>query len=210
VTGVLLLVWRYMMTDKSKVILTDIDGVMLNWEEAFHVWMEHQGHVNDERYRFSYYVEDRFGITRDTGMEMVRRFNQSAAIGFLPPLRDAQYYVKQMVHQGYRFLAVTSLGTDPYAIQLRERNLKKLFGENAFLDIICLDTAAPKTAILRELSTQYPGNIWIEDKTENAQEGLELGFDSLIMEHAFNMDYQGDARIVKNWQEIAQYAQSRS
>lgn len=198
-----------MPQDKRKVILTDIDGVMLNWEEAFHIWMEHQGHVNDHKYRFSYYIEDRFGVSREEGMRMVRIFNQSAAIGFLPALRDSQYYVTGLVNDGYRFLAVTSLGLDPHAISLRERNLRKQFGKKAFLDIICLDTAAPKEQILSQMATEYPGNVWIEDKVENADVGVKLGLDSLIMEHAFNMDYQGPAKLMKNWKEIDAYVRQR-
>ena len=194
-----------MSVRKDKVILTDIDGVVLNWEEAFHVWMEHQGHTSDEDYRHSYYIHDRFGISHEVGMHCVKTFNQSAAIGFLPPLRDSQYYVNLLVDQGYRFLAVTSMSTDPYAKMLRERNLKKLFGKRAFIDVICLETSAPKYDILSELSKKYTGNIWIEDKIENAQDGLELGYDSILMEHGFNMAYEGTAKVVKNWKAIYDY-----
>ena len=28
----------------KKVIVTDCDGVLLDWEEGFGVWMEHNGH----------------------------------------------------------------------------------------------------------------------------------------------------------------------
>ena len=27
----------------KKIIVTDVDGVLLNWEDAFQIWMEHQG-----------------------------------------------------------------------------------------------------------------------------------------------------------------------
>ena len=29
---------------QEKIILTDIDGVMLDWEFAFHSWMDVHGH----------------------------------------------------------------------------------------------------------------------------------------------------------------------
>ena len=29
---------------KSKIILTDCDGVVLDWEEGFPIWMEIHGH----------------------------------------------------------------------------------------------------------------------------------------------------------------------
>ena len=31
------------MNDLDKVILTDCDGVLLNWEYAFHCWMDAHG-----------------------------------------------------------------------------------------------------------------------------------------------------------------------
>ena len=30
---------------EDKIILTDADGVLLDWESAFHKWMESHGHV---------------------------------------------------------------------------------------------------------------------------------------------------------------------
>ena len=81
-------------------------------------------------------------LDKDISDQLVRQFNASAAIGFLPPLRDAQYYIK-MLHEKhkYKFIAVTSLSLDPYAQKLRKRNLAKLFGKNTFEDVICLDTS---------------------------------------------------------------------
>ena len=37
---------------KDKIILTDIDGVVLDWEEGFNVWMQHHGHNLTEGYQF--------------------------------------------------------------------------------------------------------------------------------------------------------------
>ena len=37
---------------KQKYIITDIDGVVLDWEEGFSVWAEHHGHEKVEGYQF--------------------------------------------------------------------------------------------------------------------------------------------------------------
>ena len=34
----------------QKIILTDCDGVVLDWEEGFSIWMEHHGHTKVEGY----------------------------------------------------------------------------------------------------------------------------------------------------------------
>lgn len=191
-----------MLFFKKKVILTDIDGVMLDWEEGFSVWMEHHGYKPVEGFKLMYSIGDRYGITKDEGHKLVRTFNESAAIGFLPPVRDAQQYVRLLAEKHkYKFLAVTSLSKDVYARELRIRNLKKLFGD-IFIDVICLDTGADKDEELDRLGRVYKGNYWIEDKPENADAGIRCGFKTLLVEHGHNLDYKGPATVVKTWEEI--------
>lgn len=186
----------------QKIILTDCDGVVLDWEEGFSVWMEHHGHTKVEGYQYMYNIGDRYGISKDQGSKLVRQFNESAAIGFLPPLRDAQYFVKKLHEQHqYKFIAITSLSLDPYAKYLRERNLKKLFGD-AFIDVVCLDTGADKDEILAEYGPKYPGHYWIEDKVENLMAGVNQGLKGILIEHGHNMNDTVDGHVVKNWEEI--------
>jgi hypothetical protein len=86
---------------------------------------------------------------------------------------------------------------------LRERNLKKLFGD-AFVEVICLDTGADKDEILLELAGKYEGNNWIEDKPENIRAGVNAGFNGILMEHGHNMN-NPEGYVVKNWEEIYHY-----
>jgi FMN phosphatase YigB (HAD superfamily) len=192
-----------MVVNEEKIILTDVDGVILDWEEGFSVWMEHHGHTMVEGGKLIYKIGDRYGISNNQGHKLVRQFNESAAMGFLPPLRDAQYYVKLLAekHQ-YRFLAVTSLSLDPYAKELRTRNLMKIFGNDTFVDVICLDTGADKDDILAELAQTYKGNWWIEDKPSNVDAGVAVGFKGILVEHGHNMNYEGNAVVAKTWEEI--------
>lgn len=188
---------------KNKIILTDIDGVVLDWEEGFTIWMDYNGHQLVDDYQYKYDVAKRYGLNKETSDKLVRQFNASAAIGFLPPLRDAQYYIK-LLHEKhkYKFIAVTSLSLDPYAQKLRERNLAKLFGDNTFQEVICLDTGADKDDILIDLSYEYQGCYWIEDKIVNAQLGSDIGYDALLMEHGHSLQAKGDFKVVKNWEMI--------
>lgn len=190
-----------MKVAKQKVILTDCDGVLLDWEEGFSVWMEHHGHELVEGYQFMYEMNERYGITKDQARKLIKTFNESAAIGFLPPLRDAQYYVKMLAekHQ-FKFVVLTSLSLDPYAKELRIRNLNKIFGD-CFIDVICLETGADKNIALFELATKYMGNFWIEDKPENVMAGVDAGFKGILIEHGHNMDFQ-DTFVAKKWEDI--------
>ena len=190
-----------MVVKNNKIILTDCDGVLLDWEEGFTVWMEHHGHKPVENYKLLYKIGERYGISNNEGHRMVRQFNESEAIGFFPPLRDSQYYIRKVAeeHQ-YRFLAVTSLSTDQYAKELRVRNLQKLFGD-IWVDVICLETGADKDQILADLAKKYAGNWWIEDKPENVMAGVDVGFRGILIEHGHNMGFE-DTFVAKKWKDI--------
>ena len=186
----------------KQLILVDADGVLLNWEYAFAIWMEQHGHEKQPGAEFVYDIGDRYGISREQGSKLIKLFNESAAIGFLPPLRDAMYYVKRLHEEhGYVFHCITSLSNDVNAQRLREMNLNKLFGETAFERVTCLETGADKNYALEEYAGS--GCWWVEDKPENAEVGLDLGLHPLLMEHGHNMDYNNPViSRVKNWREI--------
>ena len=134
---------------------------------------------------------------------MVKTFNESAAIGFLPPLRDAQFFIKKLHEQHrYKFIALTSLSLDPYAKALRERNLAKLMGKYAFSKVICLDTGADKDEALERLAKKYKGSYWIEDKPVNLEAGVKVGFKGILLEHGHNMDSNVNGFVAKNWEDV--------
>lgn len=188
----------------NKTILTDCDGVLLDWEWAFNIWMQEHGFEEVPGSKLDYGMDLRYGIPKDQVKKLIRIFNESAAIGFLPALRDAMYYVKRLHEEhGYVFHCITSLSKDNNAARLREMNLKKLFGEQAFERIVCLDTGADKDGALEEY--RGSGCYWLEDKPENAVAGHAVGLKSLMVEHGHNMHfYHEGVTIVKNWREIYQ------
>lgn len=185
----------------DKVILVDCDGVLMNWEHAFHTWMDYNGYVMIEDGRKHYDMGLRYNIPNQLRQRLIRKFNESAAIGFLPPLRDAMYYI-DLIHRkhGYVFHMITALSNDPYAQKLRIKNTEKLFGKTAFEKYIFCDTGADKDEVLEPYRDR--GYLWVEDKPENALLGHSLGLNSIIMEHAHNMNSNTGLPIVKNWEEI--------
>jgi FMN phosphatase YigB (HAD superfamily) len=185
----------------NNLILVDADGVLLNWEFAFDMWMNEHGHRKQPGTQFKYDIGKRYGIDRDVGKKLIKTFNESAAIGFLPPLRDAIHYVRKLHEEhGYVFHCITSLSLDRNAQRLRKMNLEKLFGETVFEEVICLDTGADKDEAL--LPYKDSECYWIEDKITNAEVGKNLGLRSILVEHGHNMDYFGDIPLVKNWKQI--------
>ena len=194
---------RQNMKYHNKVILVDADGVLLNWEYAFCCWMEQHGHTPVDGGNLLYDMAKRFDLTNEQAWQQVKIFNESAAIGFLPALRDAMFYVKRLHEEhGYVFRCITSLSTDPNAYKLRKMNLEKLFGKTAFEELVCLDTGADKDAALEPYKDS--GLYWVEDKLTNAVCGLNLGLKPILIEHGYNMHEtvpEGMTKVV-NWKEI--------
>jgi hypothetical protein len=186
------------MTHMKNIILTDVDGVLLNWIDAFHAWMEARGYkcLRDDVYDISV----RFGIKTSEEMLLIKSFNESAHIGFLPPLRDALHYVRKLHEEhGYVFRAITSLSKNPYAAKLREQNLSKLFG-TAMDTVVCLDVSAPKDAALQPY--EGSGMWWIEDKISNAVTGQRLGLKSILMIHEHNHTDTEVIHRAHSWKQI--------
>jgi hypothetical protein len=189
------------MTERQKTILVDCDGVLLDWESAFDTWMASHGYQINPGGEDQYSMTLRYPVTKDVAGQLIKTFNESAAIGFLPALRDAVHYVKRLHEEhGYVFHCITSLSQDPNAVRLREMNLVKLFGHTVFEKVICLGTGADKDHALEPYRNS--GLYWVEDKPENADVGHSMGLQSLLMEHGHNVDHVCPYPVVKNWREI--------
>ena len=184
---------------KENIILVDCDGVLCDWEYSFTQWMNHKGYPTSDSTQYN--VAKRFNLAGDFGKNVVAEFNDSASIAFLPPLRDAVYYIKRlnMLH-GYRFHCITSLSEDKYAQRLRTQNLELLFGKEIFDEFVYLPCGADKDEVL----AKYKGTecFWVEDKPENAEVGKSFGLNSILVAHEHNAYYDGDIPRYWKWKHI--------
>lgn len=184
----------------EKLILVDCDGVLVDWLYGFQRYMKQHGHeaINHDEYDISKMYE----LDKGYAKNLIRVFNESAAMGWLPQFKDSVKYVRKLHEDhGFVFHCITSLSLDEYAGKLRKKNLEALFGKTVFEKIECLDCGADKDEAL--LPYKDTGCLWVEDKPENAVAGLNVGLNPVLLEHPHN-DYFKDANIqkVKNWRQI--------
>ena len=185
----------------EKVILTDADGVLLDWAHAFDSWMKRHGYSIDGDVD-NYKIAVRYGILNKDSKRLIRMFNESAWMRKLPPHKDAIKYVKKLHEEhGYVFHVITSQSNDQYAQHLRIKNLREMFGDTVFEKYIILDTGADKDEALAEYKDT--GCWWIEDKPENAEVGNDLGLESILIAHPHNKEFD-HPQIPRcaNWKEI--------
>jgi FMN phosphatase YigB (HAD superfamily) len=191
------------MHQSNKIILTDVDGVLLEWEKHFRQWMMSRGFTLRKGAEKKYSMIERYGIKKELKESLIEEFNKSAWMSIQEPMPDSQTWVKLLHAEGWTFIPITSQTTDIPAQELRKKRLKELFGGTVFENFIILDTGAHKDAALAEF---HGTNLWwIEDKWSNAKKGLEFGLRPLIYNHTYNQKFY-DKKItrVNNWKHIYQ------
>ncbi len=208
-----------MPISNNRIILTDVDGVLLEWEHHFTKWML-QRTLFDERgaryhpYRLlpnkenTYEMAERFGLTKTEIRKEIREFNRSAWMGTQRPMMESQTWVKLLAAEGWTFIPITSQTSDIPAQELRKRRLGELFGDHVFTNYHILGTGADKDSALAEFHNT--GLYWVEDKPHNALAGLKYGLKPIIIDHPYNQDFNHpDIIRVSNWQDIHKLVSGR-
>ena len=200
------------MPVSNRIILTDVDGVLLEWEHHFTKWMLQRTLFDKKGSRYhpyrlledkenTYEMAERFGVTIPEIRKEIREFNRSAWMGTQRPMPDSQTWVKLLHAEGWTFIPITSQTSDKPAQELRKRRLGELFGEQVFSNYHILGTGADKDSALAEFHNT--GLYWIEDKPKNALAGLRYGLKVLLIDHAYNQDFNHpEITRVNNWEEV--------
>ena len=196
------------MPTSDRIILTDVDGVLLEWENHFTKWMISRGHKLKENYKSEYDMGKRFIFYSNVFNEdpnyiklAIREFNKSAWMATQPPMPESQTWVKLLHAEGWTFIPISSQTSDIPAQEIRKRRLEELFGEYAFYNFHILETGQEKDDVLAEF---HGTNLWwIEDKWTNALAGLKYGLKPLFIDHPYNREYSHpDITRVNNWRDI--------
>ena len=187
------------MPTSDRIILTDVDGVLLEWEYHFTQWMLQRNYYDDKEQRVypykllpdkqnTYEMADRFGLSITEIRKEIREFNKSAWMGTQCPMPDSQTWVKLLAAEGWTFIPITSQTSDIPAQELRKKRLGELFGDHIFKNYHILDTGSDKDSVLAEFHNT--GLYFIEDKPKNALTGLKYGVRPILIDHPYNRDFQ--------------------
>jgi hypothetical protein len=182
----------------NKIILTDCDGVLLDWIWSFNNWMTKHGYnMVDPN---TYAIHDSYAITPLEAKRLVAMFNESIHISRLTPLRDSIKYIRMLHEQhGVVLHVVTSVSADPLVAEARKQNLVDVFGKSVFYRIDCLDPAISKEVVLQEYADS--GLLWLEDHVANYRLGERLGLDCRLMHNPWNANESNVNRIF-NWKNV--------
>ena len=196
------------MPPLDRIILTDVDGVLLDWDNHFAQWMRQKGFKKLKNTDNVYNIDLKYGIHKDLKDELIREFNKSAWMGTQQPMPDSQTWVKLLHAEGWTFIPITSQTSDIPAQELRKRRLSELFGNTVFENYFILETGEHKDSALAEFHGTYLW--WIEDKWTNAKKGLSYGLRPIIYTHSYNQNFHNKKIVrVSNWQQIYKVVNGR-
>ena len=201
-----------MPISNNRIILTDVDGVLLEWEHHFTKWMLQRTLFDERESRYhpykllpdkqnTYEMAERFGVTIKEIRKLIREFNRSAWMGTQRPMMDSQTWVKLLAAEGWTFIPITSQTSDIPAQKLRKKRMGELFGDHIFTNYHILGTGADKDSALAEFHNT--GLYWVEDKPKNALAGLKYGLKPILIDHPYNRDFEhSEITRVNTWQDI--------
>ena len=202
------------MPTSNRIILTDVDGVLLEWEHHFTKWMLQKSYFDEHGNRYfphkllpnkqdEYEMANRFGVSKNEIRALIREFNRSAWMSTQRPMEESQTWVKLLAAEGWTFIPITSQTSDIPAQELRKRRLGELFGDHVFTNYHILGTGADKDSALAEF--HGTGLYWVEDKPHNAVAGLKYGLKPILINHEYNRDFEHpNITRVNNWKQIHQ------
>lgn len=160
------------------VILTDIDGVAIQWQsglpyfaQKYNLPLEHILNV---------IIEDKFippseifDCHKDLADKLIKKYNSSDFIRYLAPYADALAVINKLKAE-YRFVAVTALGTDVDSLLNRKFNLQALF-PGAFEDIFVCGHDESKSVLFRKAKEKYGTDIvaYIDDMPHHVEAAHE-------------------------------------
>lgn len=184
----------------SKLILTDVDGVLLDWITPFESWMDSKGYakVNHSEYD----IEQIYGISLQEAIVLFEEYHESSLMESLPSWEDAKEYTYKLHNDhGYRFHCITAVPSTTTVYNMRKRNLESVFGDSAIAQLDCVGSSKNKRPVLEMY--RDTGMFWIEDVFPNAVMGADLGLTSILIDYHYNSNVH-DQRIkkVKTWKEI--------
>lgn len=175
--------------EKARIILTDADGVLCNWNEGFSEFMALQGHPLQPGTCHEYSIAKRHNISIPEAIDYVTEYNESENIARLTSFADSIEYVAALADLGFRFIVVTAISEHPISKKHRTMNLENMFGQ-VFDEIHCIKTGGSKAEILKQWAGS--GYFWIEDHMRQAEAGHEVGLKTVLINHPYNTHYETD------------------
>lgn len=196
----------------EKLILIDVDSVLLDWLSGFHSWMATTGFVDafglsETPSKDAYDLTTSYSLPDSQIFTLIKAFNTSVFMGELAPMPGAKQALSRLVEKEYTFHPITSFADNQRSFELRKHNLIKVFGEDTFSGFTFLPLRASKQEVLNTFAKSHIVKplVWIDDLLHHAKAGVTSGITSIHYD-PYNVSSQaatnGEVTYCLNWRDI--------
>lgn len=177
------------MNYKPKLLLSDLDGVYVDWASGFVRYMESIGYDAPHSNPTVFTMTDIFPML-DKPWLHIKDYQQSHFYSELKPYAGAKEAYQEMASAGVKIIAVTSCGLERETVRMR---MEFIESQGFFSDAILLELGASKQEVLET----FENAAFIDDQPHVAFEGAEAGHIALLKSMPYNLDtdVQGIQRI---------------
>lgn len=188
-------------------ILTDCDGVLLDWAGGFTQWLFSRlgppWQVSSvppypmHAFRPADWIRDAYGLSYADAPPLFSQFRVSPHFANLMPYRDACEWLPRIAEDyAARFVIISSAGTEPEVEAHRKTNLQACFG-----DVFAPFTLLPPMENKRTALSRHAPTLWLDDHLPHVLDGHAVGH------IAFHFDRFGELhpdapRRVSSWAEV--------
>lgn len=157
---------------KNRRIIYDVDDTILDYNKGFSEYTDSLSGI---------FGSDAVEIMLDddiTANALVAEFNKSEGFGKLEALHQNVYpNLEQAQKHDWEIYLVTACGIDEKTMQLREENLRNIFPEIRFKEIVYLPLKAKKMHVFKKINPI----IIVEDNPTHASAALRLNCITFIV-----------------------------
>ena len=168
------------MSNKPKILLTDLDGVYIDWFSGFVSYMKSIGYTATAGVPTIYNMTDIFPMLKKP-WEHIKDFQQSQFYAELKPYEDAKKVYKELYDAGVQIFAITSCGTESETVRMRRDFID---AQGIFTDAMMLGLGESKLDALRHFNT----GVFIDDLPAMVVDGTKAGHTSLLKTMPYNLD----------------------
>jgi FMN phosphatase YigB (HAD superfamily) len=182
-----------------KILLTDIDGVLVNWDEGFMQWLSEEKGYTIVDPKESHDIHVRLGVPIGVGSDLIKEFHTKEAFSKLRAFPDAVEYLNKFYEEGWIIRAISAANNTPYTQRAREANLKTEFGD-IFSSVELTGLHQSK----KDALVNYPkGSVWVDDLPRHTVSGVECGHRSFLRSWPHNEQFEHPEVIrISDWSEI--------
>jgi|SRR6185437_9508186 len=172
-------------------IITDVDGVLLDWFNGFEKWITEVKGVKPthDATPSMYKLTDKYPFTSKEIVKLIEEFNSSPYFGELKPIDGSVEFLKKLLEDNTKEVAWLSAGSvagqEELCFDMRANNLKECFGTDITGTLLVMDT--PKDAYLEKYKEEMGDSlVFIEDSLSHAETAIKLGIRTILLGTTYN------------------------